>query len=163
MPDDWSIRVDDADARRQLRLIEVALSDLRPFWPAVTRLFRGWMRRQFNTEGEFAGQRWQPLSPVYALQKARRYPGRGILHASGQLRRAADAPLRTVSPHALTLTIDDAGKEHGPVLQYHQAGDGVPRRPLVFGDPLPPLAAIELEQAAADYVAELFRRSRPAR
>lgn len=150
MPSIW---VDDADARRRLKLFETLLSDLRPFWPLVVTLQRKWWKYQFDSEGRFAGPGWTPLSPVYALQKARRYPGRGILHASGDMRRAADSPERSVTPYTLTLTIDD------PKLQYHQEGTpNMPARPLVFGDPIPAVAAIELEEAAERYVTQMWGR-----
>ncbi len=153
MPEGPHIWVDDADARRRLKLFETLLSDLRPFWPLVVTLQRRWWKAQFDTEGRFAGDPWRPLSPVYALQKARRWPGRGILHASGGMRRAADSPERTVAPHTLTLTIDD------PKLQYHQDGtDRMPARPLVFGDPIPAVAQVELEEAADRYVTEMWSR-----
>ncbi len=158
MPDHWSVTVDDADARRRIRILSAALNDLRPFWPIVARLVRGWWKLQFETEGEFAGQRWRPLSPAYAVWKARHHPGRGILEATGQLKQAASRPQRFQTPTTLTMTIDDAGPAHGPVLQYHQFGDGVPQRPLVFGDPLPPLAAVQLQDAADDYIRDLLRR-----
>ena len=150
MPSIW---VDDADARRRLKLFETLLSDLRPFWPAVTTLARGWWRNQFETEGRFAGDAWAPLSPVYALQKAARYPGKGILVATGQMRRAVDTPERAVTPHTLTLTIDD------PKLQYHQEGTPrMPARPVVFGDPIPALAQVELEEAAERYATQMWER-----
>lgn len=154
MPD-WSIRVDDDGARRALKLFETALSDLRPFWPLVVILQRGWWKQQFDSEGGFAGARWAPLSAAYALTKR---SGRGILVDTGQMRDAADSPQRRATPHTLTLTINDAGPAHGPVLQYHQFGtDRMPARPLVFGDPLPATAQIELDQAAEKYVDELLR------
>jgi len=56
----------DEAAERQLRTFELLLSDLRPFWPIVARLFRGWMKAQFDSEGSFAGRPWAPLSPEYA-------------------------------------------------------------------------------------------------
>ncbi len=153
MPDGKPIWVDDAAARRQLKLFETLLSDLRPFWPLVVTLQRDWWRRQFNTEGRFAGDGWAPLSPAYAILKARRFPGKPILQATGTMRRAADNPERSVTPHTLTLTIDD------PKLQYHQEGTpNMPARPLVFGDPLPGLAQVELEQAAESYVNEMWAR-----
>lgn len=155
---DIRVTVDDAEARRRTQIIATALNDLRPFWPITVRLVRGWWKHQFETEGAFAGSPWPPLSPAYAAMKARRHPGRGILHATGQMRRAADKPTRYATPHSLTLVIDDSGPEHGPVLQYHQAGDGVPHRPLVFGDPLPARARAELEDAARGYLEDILRR-----
>jgi hypothetical protein len=79
------------------------------------------------------------------------YPGKGILVATGDMKRAASAPRACVTPTSLTLTIDD------PKLQYHQDGtDRMPARPLVFGDPLPPEARAELDRSPRV-------RDRPAR
>ncbi len=148
-----TIWVDDADARRRLKLFETLLSDLRPFWPAVVTLQRGWWRSQFESEGRFAAAGWAPLSPAYAAWKARRYPGKPILQATGQMRRAFDNPQRSVSPHTLTLTVND------PKAAFHQDGtNNMPARPVAFGDPLPAVAALELQEAADRYVGEMWGR-----
>ncbi|PIP38188.1 MAG: hypothetical protein COX19_14105 [Desulfobacterales bacterium CG23_combo_of_CG06-09_8_20_14_all_51_8] len=40
----------------------------------------------FSTRGGVIGESWKPLSPAYAARKAMRYPGRGILEATGRMR-----------------------------------------------------------------------------
>lgn len=157
---DYRIHVSDDGEERRIRRLTVALSDLRPFWPRVTRLFTGWMRLQFESEGAFfgVGSRWTPLSPSYAAVKTARWGARPILQASGQMRRAFSRPERHVTATTLTLTFDDSGPEHGPVAQYHQDGDGVPRRPIVWTGPLPPLAAFELGREAEGYVNDFLGR-----
>lgn len=116
------------------------------------------MRRQFETEGSFGGSPWPALSSAYAARKASLGLRHEILQATGQLKQAASRPTRFATPLSLTLVIDDSGEKHGPVLQFHQEGDGVPKRPLVFGDPLPIAAHAELELAADRYVRDLFAR-----
>lgn len=153
------IRVDKADADRQLQRIALGLSDLRSFWPRVNSLFIGWMKQQFDTEGAYAGRPWQPLAASTLARKARLGRRLNILQETGQARMAASRPERFATPRSLTLVIDDSGPAHGPVLQFHQTGDGVPARPLVFGDPLPFAAAQELEREAEDYVRDLLRRA----
>lgn len=146
------------EARRRFRALQLALTDLRPFWPLVVPVVTGWWRRQFQTEGAYAGIPWPALA---AKTLARKLAGGGrsqILQDTGQLLRAASNPRRHATPSMLTLTIDDSGPAHGPVLQYHQTGDGVPKRPVVFGDPLPPLARAELNAAADVYVRGLLSR-----
>jgi hypothetical protein len=146
-------RFDHANADRYYRRVEELLSDLRPFWPLVVPIVTGWWREQFDTEGGFAGRPWAALSPAYAEWKAQKYPGKTILQATGDLRQAASRPSRTSTPRSLTLSIDD------PKLEYHQDGTGrMPARPLVFGDPLPPAAALEIEAAAERYVGDFLRR-----
>lgn len=149
------LRIDTSgfsEAERRLAQLAVGLLDLRPFWPRVVPLFIGWMREQFETEGAFAGRPWAPLSPQYLAWKSRAYPGKGILYATGAMRRAASSPRREAQPQRLILTIRD------PKLEYHQAGtDRMPARPLIFSD-LPAVAAAQLQQAADDYVDDLARR-----
>jgi hypothetical protein len=147
------IRVDDHGGEDRIRRLAVFLSDLRPFWPLLVPTVTGWWRRQFDTEGEFGGARWAPLSPGYAARKAIVHPGTGILVATGAMKRAASSPRRTATPTSLTLTIDD------PKAEYHQDGTArMPARPLVFGDPLPTGARAELDRIAEEYVTDLLRR-----
>lgn len=150
---DWRIDVDDRDAERRLRQLSLFLSDLRPFWPVVTRLVRGWWSRQFETRGAFGGRPWAPLSPAYREWKEKHYPGKPILVQTGALRRAASSPQRFVTPRTLTLVINDEKLEH-----HQEGGPNLPARPLVFGSPLPFQAEAELDEAATEYVTDLLRR-----
>lgn len=98
---------------RRVVLLREALRDLRPFWPRLIPVFIRWMRLQFESEGAWGGEEWAPLSPAYAAAKARRYPGKRILVATGDLRRAASSPRRITSAQSLTLVIDDSNMAHG--------------------------------------------------
>lgn len=150
------IRYDDHGSEARIQRLAVFMTDLRSFWPLLVPLATSWWRRQFETEGEFGGDRWAALSPDYAAAKAIRFPGKKILEATGDMRRAASNPRRAVTPTSMTLTIDD------PKLSYHQQEDGpvanLPRRPLVFGEPLPLAAEHELEQITEHYITDLLRR-----
>lgn len=150
---DWSVEVrGDEEASRRLGRLAVLLHDLRPFWPKVVPLFVGWMHEQFGSEGAWGGSRWAPLSPGYAVWKAARYPGRGILYATGQLRRAASMPQREATATSLTLRIVD------PKAGWHQEGTSkMPARPIVPSS-LPITARIQLERAADDYVDDMIAR-----
>lgn len=153
MAEEWRVTVDAHDAERRIRRLSLMLSDLRPFWPLVVPVFTGWLRRQFETEGEFAGSRWAPLSPAYAAWKSKVRPGKSLLVFDGTMRRAASNPIRSATPRTLTLSIED------DKLGYHQeGGTNLPARPLVFGSPLPPMAELELRRAADRYVTDLLRR-----
>ena len=152
---DIRIRVDEDDADRELRLVAAGLGDLRSFWPMLVPVVTGWWRRQFETEGAFAGSPWARLSPGYAIQKAARAPGKPILQLTGRMKQEVSRPQRRQSPTALTLTIDD------PKLQHHQEGGGrLPKREVIFGDPLPPMAALQLDQVSEEYVRDLLARAR---
>lgn len=154
MSDGWNLHIfGDRDAERRIEQLALFLTDLRPFWPEVARLARSWWKRQFDTQGTFGGHPWAALSPTYAQWKARVYPGKPILQATGAMKRAASNPSRAATPTSLTLTIEDAK------VGYHQEGGGrLPARPLVFGDPLPAAARAELQQAADAYVRDLLNR-----
>jgi hypothetical protein len=163
--EDFSVHVNAEEAEKLARGFTLLLNDLRPFWPRVATLFRGWMNQQFDTEGAFAGTPWAALSPQYALVKASLAPGKGILQFAGGIRRAASRPIREQTARTLTLTIDDSQEEHGasgaigPILQYHQEGTPrMPARPLIFGDPLPGQAALQLQAEADAYVSDFLRR-----
>lgn len=149
---DVRVTVDDHDADRRLGRLVVFISDLRSFWPTVATLYTSWMRRQFETEGAFAGQPWQPLAASTVGRKLRAGLRPNILQATGAMKRAASRPIRRATPHSLTLTIDS------DYLRFHQEGDGVPERPLVFGSPLVPQAAAELAAAAELYIRDLLKR-----
>lgn len=163
---------DEYDAK--LAKLTELIADLRPFWPLVVPLFIGWIGKQFESEGEFFGQHWAPLTPAYAAWKTENYPGKGILSAEGDLRRAATTPERTVTPQTLVLRIKPyekterstrttasgarsrarvgTGKEMDP--DWFQSGTGrMPARPLL-ADALPPEADAQLRETAEIYIHE---------
>ena len=57
-------------------------------WPIVrSDAIRPWLRKQFASQGRQGSHgKWAALSPAYAAQKARRYPGKPILEASGAMK-----------------------------------------------------------------------------
>lgn len=122
--------------------------DLRPFWPLVVPAFIRWMGQQFESEGGWGGESWAALSPAYAAWKATHYPGKSILYAEGDMRKAASKPQREATPNTLTLTIVD------PKIEFHQGGtDKMPARPVI-PDSLPFAADNELTDLANLYVRE---------
>lgn len=152
---DIRVTVDSDDADRELRVIGAGLADLRSFWPMLVPVVTQWWKRQFDTEGAFAGNPWQRLSPGYAARKASLFPGKPILQATGAMKQAVSRPHRVQTPLSLTLSIEDEK------LPFHQNGAGaLPRREVVFGEPLPPLAGIELDRVAEEYVSDLIARAR---
>ena len=152
-----NVRVDDFGEQARIERLAVFLTDLRSFWPLLVPVATGWWRKQFDTSGEFGGQQWAPLSPGYEAWKSVNFPGKGILQRTGEMKRAASNPSRAVTPTSLTLTIES------DVLPYHQQDDNavggrLPRRPLVFGEPLPADAQAELDAVAEGYVRDLLGR-----
>jgi len=158
------IEIEGLDAREQalVRLV-AATTDLRLFWPRLVPLFVSWMREQFDSEGDWGGEHWAPLTEPYATTKALAYPGKGILYATGDLRMAASLPVRHVTASTLELVIDDSGYKHGgnvarSVGPYHQEGtDSMVARPIL-PDILPAEAQLQVHEAADAYVDELVDR-----
>lgn len=167
---------DEYDAALQ-KLVELIV-DLRLFWPMTVPLFVGWIGRQFDTEGEYFGDAWAPLSDAYLAWKTRHYPDKGILSAEGDLRRAATHPKRTVTSESIVLRIvpyekterstdlTPSGKTSrkrvgiGKTIDpdWFQSGtDKMPARPLLADD-LPQEAKDELRSAAESYVNENARK-----
>ncbi len=62
-----------------------ALNDLRPVWPEVDTVVREFMKKVFESEGEYGGTHWAPLNEAYAQRKARDNPGKTILRLSDWL------------------------------------------------------------------------------
>lgn len=72
---------------RKLRGIEKELRDWKPaFKKTADELKNIYSREVFDTEGSVIGVKWQPLDSAYASIKARKYPGKGILEATGRMR-----------------------------------------------------------------------------
>lgn len=161
MPDDFRIEHNVELSARELDVLARFLVDLRSFWPMVSRRVVGWIGRQFDSQGDYWGDPWAPLSPEYAAWKSQAYPGKGILSAEGDLRRAATSPSREVTPRSLTMTIepyDKSGREMDPGW-FQEGTDRMPARPLI-GALLTPEMDAELRLAADEYVDDLVRRLR---
>lgn len=154
------------DGQRKLERLTALLLDLRPFWPVVSKLAVEWIGRQFDSQGSFLlGHRWAPLSTEYAAWKTVNYPGKGILSAEGDLRRAATNPRRIATATTLTLRIEEftkparrgrlAARRIAPAW-FQEGTPQMPPRPLVWDLPAP--AEQALERAGDAYVEDMLRR-----
>lgn len=79
----------DKETIRRLRRAGVDLKDL----SAEMDETGGYLKREyggplFETAGQTIGERWRELSEPYKLYKRRRWPGAGILQASGRMQGA---------------------------------------------------------------------------
>jgi hypothetical protein len=155
MADELGVHVTgDEELRAKLEKFASLIGDMRLFGPSLVPIFIGWMRDVFASEGAWGGTPWAPLSPTYAAEKGKRYPGRSILIREGALRDAASRPMREVTPRTLTLWIDN------DVAPFHQEGtDRMPARPLI-PERLPASALREVEDAAREHVNVLIRSVR---
>ena len=56
-------------------------------WPAVrSRALRPWLRGQFDQRGRGEHGRWAELTEPYRTRKAKKWPGKGILEATGKMK-----------------------------------------------------------------------------
>lgn len=79
----------------------------------------------FASRGGVLGQSWPRLSPGYAAQKAKRYPGRLPLVRTGVMQRSL---VSTASSTSVSITND------APYFKYHQssaARSKIPRRIMI--------------------------------
>lgn len=79
----------------------------------------------FASRGGVLGQPWPRLSPAYAAQKAKRYPGRPPLVRIGVMQRSF-----TSKPSAMSVTISN----DAPYFKYHQSSAPrakIPRRVMI--------------------------------
>jgi phage gpG-like protein len=84
----WSIEGQTQLVRR-LRGISANLKDWHPaFKESVDQLKDTFSNDVFETRGRAIGESWAPLNPAYAARKALKYPGKGILEATGKMRRS---------------------------------------------------------------------------
>ena len=80
----------------------------------------------FGTEGRYIGQRWTRLSPSYATWKSKRYPGKGILEATGRMR--GNFKTKVSSTRAVLSNPTS-------YFKYHQLGTRkLPQRVVLFVD-----------------------------
>lgn len=96
--------------------------DLRRIEGKIAGTFHGLEREQF------AGADWVPLSVDYAAQKAKQYPGKGILRRTDDLfnQLTTDAGIKRVSATEIELGAGGAVGEYG---NWHQLGtDKMPQR-----------------------------------
>ena len=74
-----------------LRQFNIRSRNIRPVWPEIRGRFHGVARVQFANEGVFPGgflSKWAALKPSYKAWKDKHYPGKRILHLTGEMRLA---------------------------------------------------------------------------
>ena len=104
--------------------VELTMDDINRMKESIDRKFTEHERGLFASEGASAGEQWQALSPDYAKQKQRRYPGRKILVKTGRLRKsltvkgdAEHIAYGYLQPRATVIV----GSEN-PIGAYHAPG-----------------------------------------
>lgn len=111
----------------RLDLVSKHLSDFSPVFTDIKNSFIRYERKEFDTQGQYEGYGFAPLTPKYAAWKAKHFPGRRILELSGELRRSLTTGLNVViRPTKLIMWSDS------PIAGYHQGGTSkMPARKMV--------------------------------
>jgi len=82
----WSIE-GEKQLSRNLMIAADRVKDWTPaFKESAEYLKEVFSNEVFDTQGAVIGEHWSPLSKAYALQKARKHPGKGLLEATGDMR-----------------------------------------------------------------------------
>jgi phage gpG-like protein len=82
----WEIE-GEKQLSRKLLLMASRVKDWTPaFEQTAYELKNLFSQDVFATEGAVINEHWAPLSKAYAYQKAKKYPGKGILEATGKMR-----------------------------------------------------------------------------
>lgn len=114
-----------------LAQFENSFHDLHALWPKLADVFYGIEREQFDSEGGHGAGGWAALSGNYAKQKAKEFPGRKILQATGALMESLttkDAQYGIYEEADAALTLGSAL----PYAQFHQSGTSyMPARPEI--------------------------------
>lgn len=109
------------------------VTDYRAIWPVIEDEFYALEARQFATEGEEGGGKWQELSEPYGAWKAMAYPGKAILERTGALKASLTSESGAGGVHVRerkTLTLGTMV----PYAIYHQSiapRKVLPRRPEI--------------------------------
>lgn len=74
---------------RHLRKVSDNVKDFESTFRKVGSYLRDFIKQDvFESRGRVYGKPWKPLDKKYAFWKSQHYPGRGILEASGTLRKS---------------------------------------------------------------------------
>jgi hypothetical protein len=104
---------------RGLTRLSDGCKDLSPAWHQIHDNFLQIEREQFYSGGARSGHQWQPLSPSYAVWKAKHFPGKPIMQRTGAMMADFTSTIPTqIEPLRLTMT------PATPYAIYHQQGRG---------------------------------------
>lgn len=113
-----------------LEKLKDAISHLQPVLQDVGDYMMNFLTNDvFESEGGVYGSSWAELSPSTLIQKLKKYPGRGILEASGKMRYGYNLE---VSDQAAIISNNAQSESGAYYAMYHQTGtDKMPKRTLI--------------------------------
>lgn len=92
-------------------------------FPRLIPVFEKEVAGQFDAEGRGPNRgRWQPLSPAYAKEKAKLYPGKKILERSGKMREGLTKSSSRFAAREYTGKVLNYGTRGVPYADFHQVG-----------------------------------------
>lgn len=121
----WEIE-GDVQLSRNLQLLASRVKDWTPAFAETADVLKSLFSEEvFSTEGRVIGESWAPLSKAYAYQKAKKFPGKGLLEATGKMKGGF-----------LTLYRSDMAAVWNDVeyFKYHQSNQArakLPRRVMM--------------------------------
>ena len=123
--------IDKDDFAAYLRDIGLRMQDIKPVLDRYGEyIVNEHIPRQFSAQG--TPRRWASLSPVYARQKARQYPGRPILVRTGRMKRGFRWEARPRSLRIINRVMAGQKGRGVPRWFYHQSGTRkMPARPML--------------------------------
>lgn len=112
---------------RKLLILSERVKDWTPaFKKTADYLQETFQNDVFSSQGGVIDERWSPLKQAYAAQKAKKYPGKGVLEATGAMRNGF-----------MTMWRPDMAMVWNKVqyFKYHQSnqarGSNLPRRVMM--------------------------------
>lgn len=151
------ISVSDSGVRARFQLMTDALRDLRPLGDVFHQIFIEFIQRHFDSEGNYAGTPWAPLSPRYAEWKSAHYPGQPLM----KLRGALYGSLVSRGGTGSVVKIQARAIEFGTSIPYARAHQvGAPSRNLPARVVVPPFTQAEGSMIADATLAHILGRSR---
>ena len=112
-------------SRRFMKLSEGVKNFAPAFSETEAYMKKTFSRDVFETEGGVIGESWKPLTSAYAARKMKKYPGKGLLEATGTMKNSF-ATFSNMSSAAIWNTAD--------YFKYHQskaARSKLPRRAMM--------------------------------
>lgn len=105
------------------------LRDLRDIWPSYVTALRQIMREQYAGQGVGVTGQWAALSPRYAEWKAKKYPGKPILQATG---RTVASLTGNTKDSIATATPDELlfGTKRRGQIWHQRGGKQMPQRKI---------------------------------
>lgn len=82
----------DIQVKRLFSRFGNKINDLVPALKNIRKRYYDVEKKQFASQGGFGSGGWEALSETYRVRKAKLYPGKGILEASGDMKRSLTVP-----------------------------------------------------------------------